>query len=74
MNKHPTAMDRILFLVGFRIEGIHFSNHMLGLFPMKYSLFRFKFSALKLDFPAYCAIHSAENALIGRKKIKRNAE
>ena len=30
-----------------------------------YSAFRFKFSALKVDIPAYCAIHSAENPLIG---------
>ena len=32
-----------------------------------YSAFRFNFSALKVDIPAYFAIHSAENPLIGRK-------
>ena len=35
--------------------------------PKTYSLFRFKFSGPPRDFPGYCAIHSAENRLIGRK-------
>ena len=32
-----------------------------------YSMFRFNFSALKIEFPGYCAIHSAENPELGRK-------
>ena len=32
-----------------------------------YSAFRFKCSALKVGIPACCAIHVAENPLLGRK-------
>ena len=34
---------------------------------MKYSTFRFKISALKVDIPAYSAIHNAENPRLGLK-------
>ena len=31
-----------------------------------YSAFRIKLSALKVDSPAYCAMHSADKSLLGR--------
>ena len=54
------------FTISVALWPPHISNYFIWALG-KYSAFRFKFSALKVYFPAYCAIHSAENLYLGRK-------
>ena len=65
-TEYSTDVENLDFIDTPR-KRIHMRNLFVGCNPTPYSAYRFKISALRTKYPGYCAIHTAENDLLGRK-------